>query len=198
MIVVPDYAEGMEWDAALVYIACFGWFLGTLLVARVPLSPPSTGQRVGMVLLLLAFVASVCGLVLGVPGGPSLLLSNCVTALVCGFTLGFGVFRKQDGSVREIPRPVPPSRPLREEAPGFSQLMGGMFICWGFLFLASVGNRGSKASAENILWELAIAAFFLWLAWVFLILTSRWKLALGVGGGALALLIGVLLPPQTL
>lgn len=188
----------MEANGALVYLACGGWFLGALLVARVPLTPPSSGQRVVWVLLSLALVASVWGLWLGVPGRPGLLLPNSVTALVCGFTLGFGVLRKRDGSVQEARRPVPPSRPIREESLWAFQMTGGIFTYAGFSFLASVSNLGRKASVGNVLTGLVLAAFFLWLAWVFLILPPRRKVALGVGGSALALLIGVVLPPGTI
>ncbi|WP_216323179.1 hypothetical protein [Deinococcus aestuarii] len=185
----------MESREVLVYLACF---LGALLVARVPLSPPSTGQRVGMVLLLLACVASVWGLLLGVPGGPDLLLFNSVTALVCGFTLGFGVFKRRDRSVKVVSKPLPPPRPMREEAPWVMQLGGGILVYTGFYGLVSLSGLGQESSLGGVLLQLGVAAMFLWLGLAIMILPLRWKLTIGMGGSVLALVIGVLLPPGTL
>ncbi|MEF2278590.1 hypothetical protein V3W47_09785 [Deinococcus sp. YIM 134068] len=186
----------MEWREVLVYIACFGWFLGTLLVARVPLTPPSTGRRLGVALLLLALLACLGGLSIGVPGGP--LLSNSVVALVCGSALGFGVFRKRDGSGREASRPSVPSRPLREEAPRLTQLVGVVLVCSSLFNLTGTANSGWKTTLGGHFLVFGFVALLLWLGLALMVLPPRWKVALGVGGGALALLIGALLPPQTL
>lgn len=143
----------------LLYAAYSSGLLGTLLVARTLMAADQKGRTVGLALLGLTLVFSLLCFAPGVSQSPSWSFTTLLMSLVCGFSLGFGTFRRPDTSDRVAPAPaapaIPPSGVPASELRWVKGIVAMIFLVSGLRFCFELG-QGSPLLLTG-----ALALFFL-------------------------------------
>lgn len=143
----------------LLYAAYSSGLVGTLLVARTLMAADRRGRTVGLVLLGLTLVISLLCFAPGVSQSPPWSFSTMFIALACGFSLGFGAFRRPDTSDHVASASSAPATPTFGFPPAelrwVKGLMAVISFVSGLLFCFQIG-QGSPLVLTG-----ALALFFL-------------------------------------